>query len=246
MSGKRASVVEQNQALSAYFEALLNDEPEPQSRPQETVVAYAPEPVLEVPVIAPTMVVPVEVPDIVEVEVAQETVLRGDAMPEWAAQEFQALLFTTAGLRLAVPLSELSGIQVWHGEKVTPMPGHVDWYLGLMTYRERSVPIIDTAQLVLPEERLLRLTDKPEERINRIVFIGGGQWGLACDSVDQVITLNHDQVKWRSSRTKRRWLAGTVIEHMCAIIDPPAFAEMLATGMEDVPIDELLDNGETQ
>lgn len=246
MSNKRASVAEQNQALSAYFEALLNDEPEMQPQVSEPVVRSVPEPILEVPVIAPTMVVPIEVPDVVEQIVEQEALPRTDGMPEWAANEFQALLFTAAGLKLAVPLSELSGIQVWHGEKVTPMPGHVEWYLGLMQYRDRSAPVIDTAQLVLPEERLAQLNVKPEERITRIVFIGGGQWGLACDSVDQVITLNHEQVKWRSSRTKRRWLAGTVIEHMCAIIDPPAFAEMLVTGLEDVPMDETSDNDAAQ
>jgi len=245
MSGKRASVVEQNQALSAYFEALLNDEADMQPQRQEPVaeVAVPPEPVLETPVIAPTIVVPLEVPEEIEQPVQQEVLPRTDAMPDWAEHEFQALLFTAAGLTLAVPLSELSGIQVWHGEKVTPMPGHAEWYLGLMEYRERSVPVIDTAQLVLPEERLARLSGDPRERIGRIVFIDGGQWGLACDSVDQVITLSHEQVKWRTSRTRRRWLAGTVIEHMCALIDPPAFAEMLATGLEDLPVEQQDDAG---
>lgn len=238
MSEKRASVVEQDEALSAYFDALLNDEPQLQAQSQETVVEQQPEPVIDAPVIAPTIVVPLDVPDEIEQPIQQATLKRTEGMPDWAEHEFQALLFTTAGLTLAVPLSELSGIQVWHSEKVTPMPGHVDWYLGLMQYRERSVPIIDTAQLVLPEERLARLSGEPGERIQRIVFIDGGQWGLACDSVDQVITLSHEQVKWRSSRTRRRWLAGTVIEHMCAIIDPPAFAEMLATGMEDSTSEE--------
>jgi len=44
-----------------------------------------------------------------------------------------------------------------------------------------------------------------------------------------VLRLTPDQVRWRTERTRRRWLAGTVIEHMCALIDPPAFAEMLRT-----------------
>lgn len=233
MNGKRASVVEQNEALNAYFEALLNDEPQLQL--EQRLVEAAPEPIVKIPIIVPPVILPLEIPDEIEKTFEQLVVARTDGMPDWAEHEFQALLFTTAGLTLAVPLSELSGIQVWHTEKVTPMPGHIDWYLGLMKYRDRSVPIIDTAWLVLPEERLARLKGDPGKRINRIVFIGGGQWGLACDSVDQVITLRHDQVKWRSSRTRRRWLAGTVIEHMCAIIDPPAFAEMLATGLEDLP-----------
>ncbi len=237
MNNKDSSVVEQNRALSAYFESLLNDEAQLQPETPVPEVNATPEPIIEMPVIAPAMVVPVEVPDEIEQPLQQDVAVHSDSTPEWAEQAFQALLFTTAGLTLAVPLAELSGIQVWHEEKVTPMPGHVPWYLGLMSYRDRSVPIIDTAQLVLPEERLARLSGDPAERIKRIVFIGGGQWGLACDSVDKVITLNHEQVKWRSSRTKRRWLAGTVIEYMCAIIDPPVFADMLETGLEDLPVE---------
>jgi len=229
MSNKHPTLIEQNQALSAYFDALLReDEEEIES---ETAVQTREQ---TAPVIAPPVIAPLEVPQ-VEPQTAVETEAAEEGPPAWAAEEFQALLFRVGGLMLAVPLSELHGIQVWHGEKVTPMPGHVDWYLGLMTYREHSVPIIDTAQLVLPEDRLARLTTGAQERVNRIVFIDEGRWGLACDDVDEVITLTRDQVRWRTSRTRRRWLAGTVIDHMCAIIDPPAFAEMLATGMEDLP-----------
>ena len=112
------------------------------------------------------------------------------------------------------------------------MPGHAPWYLGLATYRDRSVPVVDTAQLVLPPDRLARLTTPPEERIRRIVFIDEGRWGLGCDEVAEVISLGRDEVRWRTERTKRRWLAGTVIDHMCALLDPAAFAEMLATGID--------------
>jgi len=144
------------------------------------------------------------------------------------------MLFKVAGLTLAVPLVELSGVQEWEPEAVTPMPGHADWYLGLMDYRGHSVPVVDTSHLVLPADRQDQVP-APEERLGRVVFIGDGSWGLACDEVDEVITLGPDQVRWRTSRTRRQWLAGTVVDHMCALLDPPAFAHMLATGLEDAP-----------
>ena len=154
-----------------------------------------------------------------------------ERLPRWAEGRFQTLLFRVTGLTLAVPLVELSGVQVWARDQVTPMPGHADWYLGLMEYRGRQVPIIDTALLVLPADRRLRLPE-PEERLQRVVFIADGRWGLACNEVAEVIALEQSAVRWRTQRSRRRWLAGTVIEQMCAIIDPPAFAEMLANGVE--------------
>jgi purine-binding chemotaxis protein CheW len=52
-------------------------------------------------------------------------------------------------------------------------------------------------------------------------------WGLAVDSVTQPISLLPEDVKWRSDRSKRPWLAGTVKEHMCALLDIPMIAQML-------------------
>ena len=91
--------------------------------------------------------------------------------------------------------------------------------------------MVDTARLVFPADRLPP-DDDPLTRVTRIVLIGGGRWGLACDAVEEVVTLRHDQVRWRSERTRRRWLLGTVIDHMCALIDTDAFAEKLASGEE--------------
>ena len=217
-------LVEEKDALSVYFEALLREEAQPDYVEPQTLE------VSPLPNLVPPVIMPATLPEPPPEPVA----IQQEGPPAWAGERFQALLFRVAGLTLAVPLVELSGIQPWEGEQVTPMPGHTSWYLGLTQYRGRSVPVIDTAELVLPPDRLAGLSPATE-RLGRVVFIDDGQWGLACDEVAEVLSLDPEQVRWRSNRTKRRWLAGTVIEHMCAIIDPPAFAQMLRTGMEDAP-----------
>ncbi len=228
-------LVEQKDALGVYIEALLREEAQPDWVEPEPPTALAePTPVLAPPVLAPLIVPETEQPPAAPIPAAK---VQEDAPPAWAEGSIQALLFKVAGLTLAVPLVELSGIQPWEKGTVTPIPGRISWYLGLMQYREHSVPVVDTAELVLPADRLAALVPA-EERLGRVVFIDDGRWGLACDEVAEVITLEPEQVRWRSNRTKRRWLAGTVIEQMCAIIDPPAFARMLATGLEDDPLDE--------
>ena len=239
-------VVDQKDALSVYFEALLREQSEesalPTAEPQVELAPVLAPPVIAVPII-PEVVT--DTPNVTEiaVEIEAEVVAKPtDGSPEWAAEPFQALLFKVAGLTLAVPLVELSGVQEWRDGAVTPMLGKIEWYLGLMQYRERQVPVVDTAQLVLPPDRLANLVTDDTERLGHVVFIQDGTWGLACDSVEDVIDLSHDEVKWRSSRSKRRWLAGTVLEHMCAIIDPPAFAEMLRTGLVDMPDENETDN----
>ncbi len=161
--------------------------------------------------------------------VLDESVRNVDNAPSWAVPDFQALLFTVAGLKLAVPLIELNGIIEWGDEYITELPGHKSWYLGIIQNQGKSVPVIDTLQQVVPQNRW------PENYLNErkfkhIILIDNARWGLACETVLEVVTLKTDSVKWRSSRTKRRWLLGTVIEHMCALLDSSEFAAMLKTG----------------
>ena len=151
-------------------------------------------------------------------------------IPAWADEPFQVLLFEVAGLKLAVPLIELCGVIEWT-DKVTEMPGHADFYMGILQHLGNKIAVIDTARMVLPTNKLSRLAgDDPRERVNHIVLIDDYRWGLACDSIGEVITLNPNEVKWRTSKTMRGWLAGTVIEHMCALLNSEGFATMLEKG----------------
>ncbi len=207
--------------------------------PQDNRIFEGLPPVAPTPVVTPAAEEPVLEPEIAEPEAvkpeateqaAEETQPVPAGRPEWAESEFQAMMFKVAGLALAVPLIELNGVVECDLSDVTAMPGHADFYLGLMNYLEKSVPLVDTARFVLPPDKLKILAgDDPKERITRVVMIQDCNYGLACDEVNEVITLNPDSVRWRSQRTQRRWLAGTVVEHMCALIDANAFAELLAS-----------------
>lgn len=153
--------------------------------------------------------------------------------PDWAIPEFQVLLFAVSGLKLAIPLSELNGILEWGDEYINELPGHASWYLGLINHLNQNVPVIDTLQQVVPKERWpAGHLDKPQ--FKHIILIDDCKWGLACEQVLEIITLKTESVKWRSSRTKRRWLLGTVIDQKCALLDSSEFASMLETGKDSL------------
>ena len=58
----------------------------------------------------------------------------------------------------------------------------------------------------------------------------GYEWGLAVHQVSRSLRLDPSEIKWRSQRGQRPWLAGTVIEHMCALLDVAELAELIASG----------------
>ena len=175
------------------------------------------------------------VDEVIEQEVVQEVAVEASIVetpvhqattPEWADSPFQCLLFNVGGLALAVPLVRLNGVIPW-SENVVETPNQTNWYLGVLMNHGHKVQVIDTAMMVLPEEHRVDMPAEPEERLSHILLVDDQRWGLACDSIGDVVWLKKDEVKWRSNKTKRPWLLGTAINHMCAVMDTEAFADML-------------------
>ncbi len=142
--------------------------------------------------------------------------------PQWAQNRFDVLLFEVSGLTLAVPLIALGQIQPLTDE-LTPLFGQADWFMGLQPTPAGKIRTVNTAKFVMPE----RYDENFVKTAKYVVSINGVPWGLAVDSVNQPISLHPDDVKWRGDRSKRPWLAGTVKEHMCALLDIPRVGQML-------------------
>lgn len=142
--------------------------------------------------------------------------------PQWAQARFDVLLFQVSGLTLAVPLISLGQIQPIT-EELTPLFGQADWFMGFQLTSRGKISTVNTAKFVMPE----RYDDNFVKTAKYVVSINGVPWGLAVDSVNQPISLYPDDVKWRTNRSKRPWLAGTVKNHMCALLDIPRIGQML-------------------
>lgn len=146
-------------------------------------------------------------------------------VPEWAADSFQCLLFKVNGLTLGIPLAGLNTILEWD-EEASVVPGQPDWHLGIMLERGAKIGIVDTARLVMPERVSSRA---PGERQSGgyVLVIGDGRFGLACDSIANTISMTPEQVRWRTEKGKRPWLAGTIKEQLCALLDIEAVLGMI-------------------
>lgn len=145
-----------------------------------------------------------------------------NGLPQWAQKDFDVLLFQVSGLTLAVPLISLGQIQLLTDD-LTPLFGQADWFMGLLPTATGKIRTVNTAKFVMPE----RYDEAFLKSAKYVISINGVPWGLAVDTVNQPITLSPADVKWRSERSKRPWLAGTVKEHMCALLDVPMIGKML-------------------
>ncbi|MBD8732337.1 CheW domain-containing protein [Pseudomonas sp. CFBP 13710] len=149
-----------------------------------------------------------------------------DGRPSWAAEPFECLLFDVAGLTLAVPLVCLGSIYALAGQTLTPLFGQPDWFLGILPSNSGNLKVLDTARWVMPD----RYRDDFRQGLQYVISVQGYEWGLAVHQVSRSLRLDPNEIKWRSQRGQRPWLAGTVIEHMCALLDVAELAELIASG----------------
>lgn len=141
---------------------------------------------------------------------------------------FQALFFSVAGLKLAVPLTELGGIHQL-GD-INSLFGKPAWFKGVMLYRQQKISVVDSARWVMPEKYDQQLQQKLNYQY--VIMLGTSNWGLTCETLINTFSLEQDEVKWRETDGKRPWMAGLIKKHMCALVDVDAMINLLNRGQD--------------
>ncbi|MGC8119378.1 chemotaxis protein CheW [Marinobacter sp. VGCF2001] len=154
------------------------------------------------------------------------------ARPDWSEEPFECLIFTVAGLQLAVPLVLLGAIHRIE-EEIRPIPGSPRWYMGIRPDQQHNLRVVDTAEWIMAG----RVPPGARDNYRFVIRLDDSEWGLACDDVAQSFTLKPDEVRWRTARSKRPWLAGTVVDHMCALIDVRTMAHLLVRAEREHHLD---------
>ena len=132
-----------------------------------------------------------------------------DAPAPVAGASLKCFVFTVAGLKLALPLARVTEIIEFSGCGGTPVPPLL---LGHLAYAGQHVPVLDSARILLPGSNVA-------PSYQWLVIVDHGSYALACDSVDPNLEVAHAAVRWRTPLTQRRWLAGTLLQHRCALLD---------------------------
>jgi purine-binding chemotaxis protein CheW len=166
----------------------------------------------------------VQLPD----EAVQENTSKADSWsdngrPQWANEAFDCLLFDVQGLRLGLPLVSLGSIYPLDREAMSAMPGQSRCFLGTSAMLGQQFSVVDTAQMVMPE----RADPAKSKAYRYLVTLEHSRWALAVTAIDVAKRFEPDEVHWRSLRTQRPWLAGTIRSQMVALMDPQALCELL-------------------
>ncbi|NNL10445.1 MAG: hypothetical protein HKO84_01610 [Pseudomonadales bacterium] len=138
--------------------------------------------------------------------------------PAWVQDEqLRCLVFKVANLQLALPIQYLSGVEPLDVQQLHALPAedlHSEFATLCLGAKGDNL-VLDTARLVMPE----RYSPDMAGQYRQALKISDTNWYFAVDSIGSERSFNAQDVRWRSQHTRREWLAGTVIDQMCAIVD---------------------------
>lgn len=232
---ERVTLLEQSEALRLYLASLFR-EPAPTPVPTSPGPAAAPAAARCVPPVVATEVrplVPVTTSEPMVPPVVTEEEPRADetlpTLEELAAQgPFASLLMRVGGVRLAIPLKSLYGIRR-HSERLARLPDSPSWVLGLLHDRQERVQVVDTRFLLRRSADGMPGQAAPADY--SVLIVAKGRWGLNCEQIEHVITVQPAAVKWRAERRKRPWFAGVLPGELCTLVDVPALVAWLDAGL---------------
>ena len=201
----RAQLIEQGLALGAYLEELLSD-----TTPAAGAVAAD-----------------------AEAQPLQTGASDHVAPPETRSSEpapvqdrLQVRVLEVAGLSLAVPVARVKEV-VTSQSRFTPLSDPVPPLLGVLASAAGESRVVDTARLILPQDRSTQAGETPGRQAGPFVVLDDGDWALACTRIGAVIELQGNDVRWRTAAGKRPWLAGTAMKQRCALLDIDALIGLL-------------------
>lgn len=134
----------------------------------------------------------------------------------------QCLMFKVGDNSLSIPLTELAGIVRWT-DNMTRLPHEPDWVLGILNYRDHNVRVVDSAGI-------LQINVKEPVTANHILVLGEDGWGITCDELGQVITLEYEDIQWHQKSTNNK-VFGTIRQSLASVLNPQGIIKDLQTGL---------------
>ncbi len=164
---------------------------------------------------------PAVVVEAVTIPAAEAETVKADTEQSAATPCYQ--LIRIGALTLGIPTQFIAAI-VAAPTQWTTLDDARAWVLGSYNSRTESYTVVDTAALLIPGGALHAAAVG-----SSAVLLAGQRWALACDGIGEQIAPDPAQINWRGAQGKRLWLAGTVSNPACALLDIPELIGLLDT-----------------
>lgn len=139
------------------------------------------------------------------------------------SEAFACLPIVVGGVTLAIPGDEVRQVlnPLVQPQSVSGHRRRPGWFAGYCEAAGRRASLVNLAVIISDGGQLAG-------EAKAAIVVGDGRYALACDAVLDAFDVQPDRVSWRTTRTRRPWLAGIETARRCALLDMRALARQLA------------------
>ncbi|SEV84080.1 hypothetical protein [Luteibacter sp. 329MFSha] len=134
-----------------------------------------------------------------------------------AAGDTRYLLCVAAGVRLAVPMADVTHLLPM--PPLSPPNSSNPICLGRWRHPSGEARVADLAAVLSP--------DMAGAPVSTLVILRDRVWALACVVDDEPVDLLPEAIQWRIGATTRPWLAGMSLEPKCGVVGTTALVQWL-------------------
>ena len=132
----------------------------------------------------------------------------------------QFLTFSIGDNMLSIPLIKMSNVVEWGDTlTLTRLPNEPDWVHGILQHRDQKVRVVDSAEV-------LQIRSQNAGTPEYILILGGDHWGITCDAIDNVVTLEYADIQWNENVGNKMTL-GTIRDTLAVLLSPRGIVECL-------------------
>ena len=134
----------------------------------------------------------------------------------------QCLMFKVADNLLSIPLIEMQSVVNWT-DNLTRLPQEPDWMLGILKHRDQNVRIVDSVSV-------LQIRSDKFVKPGHVLVIGDEKWAITCDQIDEVVTLEYEDVQWNTNAEDTLTL-GTIRNSLASLLSLQGIIRRLESGI---------------
>ncbi len=72
----------------------------------------------------------------------------------------------------------------------------------------------------------MNINSEAEAKPEHLLVLGEGGWAITCDHLEQVVSLEYDDVQWKSGDDDQLML-GTIRDSLSTLLNPPGISRLL-------------------
>lgn len=150
-------------------------------------------------------------------------------------EQIEIMKITLGKHKLALTVEDLVSVIELDQQMLVRLPEQKPYTLGMIRHHGKNLAVYDLNWVFNSSGRLQPPAESESYIPSHAVILQGERMALACTGVNDIITVNNEQVNWSKLKANQRWLTGIIIDDMSVLLEVKQVKCLFNKGYSEKP-----------